>query len=125
KLQTMILQLNELDVSKVCTTCNACNKEFENRYFLHAHMMTEHGILLDDVADVDKPVESENSSNNNTVCDLCGKDVQNVDEMKKHMLEFHPNHQANLENIKEEFNGFSTPEKSVNRIPVTSAERRI
>ncbi|CAH1377548.1 unnamed protein product [Tenebrio molitor] len=125
KLQTMILQLNELDVSKVCTTCNACNKEFENRYFLHAHMMTEHGILLDDVADVDKPVESENSSNNNTMCDLCGKDVQNVEEMKKHLLEFHPSNQGNLDNIKDEFNGFSTPEKSVNRIPVSSAERRI
>lgn len=125
KLQTMILQLNELDVSKVYTTCNACNKEFENRYFLHAHMMTEHGILLDDVTDIDKPVESESSSSNNTMCDLCGKDIQNVEEMKKHVLEFHPNQQGNLDVIKEEFNGFSTPEKSINRMPVSNVERRI
>lgn len=129
KLQTMILQLNELDVSKVSSSCNGCNKEFENRYFLHAHMMTEHGILLDDITDVDKPVESENSSNNNTLCDLCGKDVQNVDEMKKHLLEVHPNHQPSNETMKDEYNnGFTatSPEKTQSRAPASStAERRV
>ncbi|CAH0561823.1 unnamed protein product [Brassicogethes aeneus] len=121
KLQTMILQLNDLDVTKVSTICNACNKEFENRYYLHAHMMTEHGILLEDMSE-EKAAESENSSNNNTMCDLCGKDLPNVAEMKKHILEFHSN-QNNTENLKD-FSGFSTPEKS-NRVMNPMPERRI
>lgn len=114
KLQTMILQLNDLDVAKVSTTCSACNKEFDNRYYLHAHMMTEHGVLLEDMAE-EKAAETENSSNNNTMCDLCGKDVQNVVEMKKHILEFHSNNPSSGDNIKD-YNNFSTPDIKPNRI---------
>ncbi|KAL1493258.1 hypothetical protein ABEB36_011345 [Hypothenemus hampei] len=90
KLQTMILQLNDIDVTKMTSTCSSCNKEFENRFFLHAHMVTEHGILLEEVADFEKSGDSENS-NNNTLCDLCGKDFQNGDDMKRHIMEVHSN----------------------------------
>lgn len=116
KLQTMILQLNDLNVNRSSTSCSACNKEFENRYYLHAHMMTEHGLLLDDANETEKSNETENGTNNNTLCDLCGKDVQNAEEMKKHMNEFHPSHQQNTE-IKEE--GFVTSERNISRAPQT------
>ncbi|KAF7268505.1 hypothetical protein GWI33_018383 [Rhynchophorus ferrugineus] len=127
KLQTMILQLNDLDVTKVSTTCNTCNKEFENRFYLHAHMVTEHGMLLDDSTDFEKSGDSENS-NNNTLCDLCGKDIQNAEEMKKHILEAHSNVPAS-ETTKEEYNSeLASPEKATNRMfmPGTSVpERRL
>lgn len=113
KLQTMILQLNDLDVNnKISCACSVCSKEFENRYFLHTHMMTEHGLLLDEVADNEKSCEGDSNINNNTLCDLCGKDFQNVQEMKKHASEFHSNP---TNETKEEFNGFTTPEKSTSR----------
>ncbi|KAK9889114.1 hypothetical protein WA026_004385 [Henosepilachna vigintioctopunctata] len=126
KLQTMILQLNELEVGKLPATCNACNKDFESRYFLHAHMITEHGILLDEIGDMERPVDSDTSSNNNTMCDICGKDVQNVDQLKKHIVECHPNLDTNLENVKEEF--VPTADKVMGRMSVSSlhiSERRM
>ncbi|KAG5873589.1 hypothetical protein JTB14_032890 [Gonioctena quinquepunctata] len=126
KLQTMILQLNDLDTTKVSVTCTICNKEFENRFYLHAHMLSEHGMLSDDMDD-DKNAESENISNNNTMCDICGKEVQNADEMSRHITEFHSNTQAKNE-IKEEYNGYSSGEKLSHRISVSSShipERRI
>ncbi|XP_066248851.1 zinc finger and BTB domain-containing protein 41 [Euwallacea similis] len=104
KLQTMILQLNDIDVSRVATNCNLCNKRFENRFFLHAHMVAEHGLLLEDTADFEKGADSENS-NNNTLCDLCGKDFQNGEEMKKHILEIHSTATATPEGSKEECAG--------------------
>lgn len=121
KLQTMILQLNDLNENKTSTNCSACNKEFENRYYLHAHMMTEHGLLLDDSNETEKANETENGTNNNTLCDICGKDVQNADEMKKHMLENHPNQPTS--EIKEEQSGYTTPEKSVSRTSQPSEPR--
>ncbi|KAJ8926856.1 hypothetical protein NQ314_020707 [Rhamnusium bicolor] len=127
KLQTMILQLNDLDVSKVSTTCNVCSKEFENRFYLHAHMMTEHGMLLDD-GEAEKTGESESNSNNNTMCDICGKEVQNADEMTKHIMEFHSNNQVGGETSKDDYNGFGNADKIVNRISISSGhipERRI
>lgn len=117
KLQTMILQLNDLDVNKMSTSCSTCNKEFENRYYLHLHMATEHGLLLNELPDVEKVAETENSSNNNTMCELCGKDLPNVDEMKKHLTEFHS--QVIHSEVKDEF---PTPEKTVNKIPVSSGQ---
>lgn len=121
KLQTMILQLNDLDVSRAPIICNMCSKEFENRYYLHAHMMTEHGLLVEDTNENEKSAEPESGSNNNTVCDLCGKDVQNVDDMKKHMAEFHSGNQT--DNNKEDQNGFSTPEKAVSKNPTNTEPR--
>lgn len=115
KLQTMILQLNDLDVNRSSSSCSACSKEFENRYYLHAHMMTEHGVLLDDVTDVDKSGEADSGINNNTLCDTCGKDIRNVEEMKKHVLEFHSNYQTSSE-AKDEHNGFTSLEKGPYRV---------
>ncbi|XP_053642832.1 uncharacterized protein [Cherax quadricarinatus] len=43
KLQSMILQLNRQ--GEMGLRCPLCNKDVGNKYFLRAHMMTEHGIL--------------------------------------------------------------------------------
>ncbi|XP_022915550.2 uncharacterized protein [Onthophagus taurus] len=112
KLQTMILQLNDLDVNnKTNCSCTVCGKEFENRYFLHAHMMTEHGLLLDDIQqDVEKPNELGENTNNNTMC-------ESVQEMKKQLME-------SSNEVKEDFNGFTTPEKLAPRVPQVNPERR-
>ena len=47
-LQNMIMKLNntkskQTDING--TICKVCNKDMENKYFLHAHMMNEHGML--------------------------------------------------------------------------------
>lgn len=115
KLQTMILQLNDLEVSRTPNVCNICNKEYENRYFLHAHMMTEHGLLVDESNENEKSNEIEAGTNNNTVCDVCGKDVQNADDMKKHMAEFHTNNQGHTSENKDDQNGFAVPEKMLSK----------
>ncbi|GIY05965.1 hypothetical protein CDAR_297081 [Caerostris darwini] len=46
KLQSMIRELNASagsESSKI--VCNLCRLEFDNKYFLRAHMMNEHGVL--------------------------------------------------------------------------------
>lgn len=117
KLQTMILQLNDLDV-KMTTSCNTCNKDFENKYYLHMHMATEHGLLLNEIPEADKSTDNDSSSNNNTMCELCGKDLPNVEEMKKHLNEFH-GQMLNNPDVKDEF---TAPEKTVNKTPVSSGQ---
>lgn len=48
-LQNMIMKLNngksKLTSQENTTVCKKCNKDMENKYFLHAHMMNEHGML--------------------------------------------------------------------------------
>ncbi|XP_018320642.1 uncharacterized protein LOC108733816 [Agrilus planipennis] len=135
KLQTMILQLNELDVGKTNLLCNICSKEYDSKYTLQAHMMSTHGLLLEDVAPGDKcgsglgpgtssrDVGSSTSTSNSTICDLCGKDFFDVEGVKKHVLECHP---INFKESKE--NNYMNTEKTANKIMVpgtpTSSERR-
>ena len=46
-LQNMIMKLNHTKprAAESTTICKICNKDMENKYFLHAHMMNEHGVL--------------------------------------------------------------------------------
>jgi hypothetical protein len=55
-LQNMIMKLNSNKAPSVSargatvgleinTVCKVCNRDMENKYFLHAHMMNEHGML--------------------------------------------------------------------------------
>ena len=47
-LQNMIMKLNSSKPKPApenSTVCRRCNKDMENKYFLHAHMMNEHGML--------------------------------------------------------------------------------
>lgn len=126
KLQTMILQLNELDTFKAVSICNICNKDFENRFYLDAHMLSAHGMLLDNVADSEKATEPENTSNNNTMCDICGREFKNAEEMTKHVMECHSNIAMGCDSTKEDP---SSGDKNLNsRISATGShtpERRV
>ncbi|XP_050314519.1 zinc finger protein 521 [Anthonomus grandis grandis] len=130
KLQTMILQLNDLDMTKSSNICNYCNREFENRFYLHAHMVTDHGMLMEENSDIEKNGESENS-NNNTLCDICGKDLPNAEDMKKHIIETHSNiHSSAIESSKDEYSNENTTsdKMSSNRIFMSGGnapERRL
>ena len=46
-LQNMIMKLNNTKPKSQenSTVCKRCNRDMENKYFLHAHMMNEHGML--------------------------------------------------------------------------------
>jgi hypothetical protein len=53
RLQSMIMELNSKQAklhipgggADVGNICKVCNKDMENKYFLRAHMMNEHGVL--------------------------------------------------------------------------------
>nr|CAH7748940.1 unnamed protein product [Callosobruchus chinensis] len=125
KLQTMILQLNDIEANKASSLCNVCNKEFENQFYLHAHMMQEHSSLLEEAKELEKPNEADNTSNNNTLCDMCGKEVQNADEMSKHIIEFHSNNQSVLEVNKDDAALYNSQEKMQNKPLGQLPERRV
>ncbi|XP_044742109.1 uncharacterized protein LOC123303074 [Chrysoperla carnea] len=60
KLQTMILQLNNLNVCQI-VSCNVCCKEFENKFYLQAHMMSDHGQLYMKITD--EKISIQNTTN--------------------------------------------------------------
>lgn len=97
KLQTMILQLNNLNVSKM-TTCKICSKVSENHYCLTAHMMTEHGILMEtqNIDEKQKNPSLEQTDippliDTQTYCFSCKKDFFTHYQLKQHVEEFHNN----------------------------------
>ncbi|XP_057663062.1 zinc finger protein hangover [Diorhabda carinulata] len=127
KLQTMILQLNDIDTAKVTTNCAICNKEFENRFYLQAHMLSEHSMLMDE-GDCEKAGDTELRSTNNAMCDICGKELLNVEELSRHIVESHSNHQVAADSSKDDNSGFTGGDKSSNRLQVSSGhipERRV
>ena len=104
KLQSMILELNRQGEDSIA--CKVCQKDIGNKYFLRAHMMTEHGILLQD----DQPSNSEaahtpktpfdvngrltsplNSSGTDSqaYCEICKKDFFSRFILQQHMLTSH------------------------------------
>lgn len=48
KLQCMIRDLTASIANENKVVCNVCRTEFDNKYFLRAHMMNEHGVLLNE-----------------------------------------------------------------------------
>ncbi|PSN50946.1 hypothetical protein C0J52_08141 [Blattella germanica] len=140
KLQTMILQLNNLNVGKL-TTCTICSKESENHYCLRAHMMTEHGILVEDQteAPAEKIPALELSAmppliDTQTYCFACKKDFLTHFQLKQHIDEMHMytvTHSATPTSsggnaIKEEFESKSPSEKPQNQnVSSLGSEKRI
>jgi hypothetical protein len=95
KLQTMILQLNNLNVSKMAT-CTICTKVCENHYCLANHMMTEHGTLMEDQNGVErqKPPSADVTgipalAATNSYCFSCKKDFFTQHQLQQHSDEFH------------------------------------
>lgn len=90
KLQSMILQLNELNQNR-CVPCAICGKEMENQYMLHAHMLAEHSgfttnnnsiKLSPRPSSAPSPIEFE-------VCKQCDKEFSNIFLLKQHLIECH------------------------------------
>lgn len=113
KLQSMIRELNASagsESSKI--VCNLCRLEFDNKYFLRAHMMNEHGVLPNEDGHVTgqnnsesngQPKISENSTDfqrvnfNNTspsvdseaYCEICQKEFCSKYFLKTHKQNIH------------------------------------
>lgn len=107
KLQSMILQLNDLNAQQA-VSCNICNKELENHYLLHTHMLAEHTL--------------ENNNQNMSdveACRHCEKEFPNAFLLKQHISEVHRDLSPHRE-------GFVTPERPTMGANMTqlSNERR-
>lgn len=83
KLQSMILQLNDLNAQRPAT-CGLCGKELDNQYALHAHMMHAH-----------TNVGGENNNNGIKMeplqqhCKQCDKEFPNPFALQQHLFEVH------------------------------------
>ena len=101
KLQSMILELNRQGDESI--HCKVCQKEIGNKYFLRAHMMSEHGILLQDENNSESahtpktPFELNGRttplgampSDSQAYCDICKKDFFSRYILQQHMLSSH------------------------------------
>ncbi|KAJ8887588.1 hypothetical protein PR048_013805 [Dryococelus australis] len=95
KLKTMIMQLNDLSMSKV-TVCTVCNQEMQTTDNLKSHMMTEHGIFFEEKTGILvethtalKSVFSHSSCGSDKKCSLCKKEFVSDVVLKQHIEEFH------------------------------------
>ena len=101
KLQSMILELNRQGDEAI--QCKVCQKEIGNKYFLRAHMMSEHGILVQEDHNSESaqtpktPFELNErmtplgsmSTDSQAYCDLCKKDFFSRYILQQHMLSSH------------------------------------
>lgn len=89
KLQSMILQLNELNQNR-CVACAICGKEMENQYMLHAHMLAEHsGFTNNNSIKLSPRPSSIPSPGDFEVCKQCDKEFSNIFLLKQHLMEHH------------------------------------
>lgn len=108
KLQSMILQLNDLNAnSSQLISCHWCGKELENQYLFHAHLMAEHGHMSEGPMNLKPKSGSESPTSPkpsisqlqqqlmnaalkaNEFCKQCDKDFANPTEFKQHLFEVH------------------------------------
>lgn len=94
KLQSMILQLNNLGDKKVggppnvLATCHFCKKEFENKYILQSHLISEHNIFPEENFEDKRDRESDVSSTDKLICKVCGREgFISIDSFKQHKTE--------------------------------------
>ncbi|KAG8237871.1 hypothetical protein J437_LFUL017545 [Ladona fulva] len=106
KIQTMIMQLNKFNEGKI-NCCTICNKEVEDKFMLRSHMITEHGVMIDDEKEIRTDENSSDSPSSqgypSSYCSICKKDFFAKCFLKKHITEFHGNilPKAMKEEIKE------------------------
>ncbi|XP_067135415.1 zinc finger protein 423-like [Centruroides vittatus] len=110
KLQTMITELNAVTGSESTKLlCSLCHLEFENKYFLRAHMMNEHGVLpnedgqagnnmeiassiqrsLEGVLDLQKTTTSAPVIDSEAYCEICQKEFCSKYFLKTHKQNIH------------------------------------
>ncbi|XP_053691390.1 uncharacterized protein LOC128739914 [Sabethes cyaneus] len=108
KLQSMIMQLNDLN-NQQKMTCGICGKEMENQYLLHAHMIQEHNHLNENNNGVKSPSTlalMPTSPNEYEVCKQCDKEFSNAFMLKQHLIEVH-----GAQNGSPKRDGFVTPDR--------------
>lgn len=135
KLQSMILQLNDLNAQRA-TQCTVCGKEQENQYMLHAHMIAEHGNIASAAVENIKTSRSSTpapltqpsitSQASAEVCKQCDKEFSSSGALKQHIVEAHTSSASPPLPNRE---GFVTPERpssSVLQMPAAphQADRR-
>ncbi|OQR67769.1 hypothetical protein BIW11_04701, partial [Tropilaelaps mercedesae] len=96
KLQSMIRDLTATIASESRVNCNMCRSEFENKYFLRAHMMNEHGVLLgDDGSTTDLFGNSAagyvnaGGVDSEAYCDICQKEFCSKYFLRQHKQNIH------------------------------------
>ncbi|XP_058821573.1 uncharacterized protein LOC131683537 [Topomyia yanbarensis] len=108
KLQSMIMQLNDLNNQRKMT-CGVCGKEMENQYLLHAHMIQEHNNMNENNNGVKSSPElalMPTSPNEYEVCKQCDKEFSNAFMLKQHLIEVHGTANGSLKR-----EGFITPDR--------------
>lgn len=109
KLQSMILQLNDLNAQRP-VGCGLCGKEMENQYALHAHMMTEHAHIGENNNGT-KRSQSSSPVNCREICKQCDKEFPNSFTLTQHLYEVHGIQQNSP--VRE---GFVTPDRPISEI---------
>jgi hypothetical protein len=112
KLQSMILQLNELNQNR-SIPCAICGKEMDNQYMLHAHMLAEHSNFTNNNSIKLSPRPSSVPSpmpNDFEVCKQCDKEFSNIFLLKQHLMEQHGMPPITPPPLRE---GFITPDRKV------------
>lgn len=84
KLQTMIMQLNNLDSGKGLS-CAVCGRECDSRSALRVHMATEHGVAGDEASSPQKSPTAVLT----IFCTLCEKDYPSQEALRRHISEEH------------------------------------
>ncbi|CAN8010461.1 unnamed protein product [Ixodes pacificus] len=70
KLQSMIRDLTASIANENKVGCSVCRAEFDNKYFLRAHMMNEHGVLLNEDGSSMAAGDGSSSSQHRTPMEL-------------------------------------------------------
>lgn len=111
KLQSMIMQLNDLNAQRP-VMCGICGKEQENQFVLHTHMLTEHTSMGDNNNGLKTSPSTSPVINQTTEsCKHCDKELPNAFALNQHMFEVHgisPSSPAR--------EGFVTPERPISGI---------
>lgn len=117
KLQSMILQLNDLNNQRPAT-CGLCGKEQENQFALHSHMIAEHSNLGDNNnghkgSSASSPTTGQVATE---VCKHCDKELPNAFALSQHIFETHGAQPTSP--VRE---GFITPERPISGISLPPA----
>ncbi|XP_031625946.1 uncharacterized protein LOC116342459 [Contarinia nasturtii] len=109
KLQSMIMQLNDLNAQRP-VMCGICGKEQENQFVLHTHMLAEHTNIGDNnnglkTSPSTSPVINQATSE---TCKHCDKELPNAFALNQHLFEIH-----GISPTSPVRDGFVTPERPI------------
>lgn len=112
KLQSMIMQLNDLNAQRP-VLCGICGKEQENQFVLHTHMLTEHTNIGDNNNGLKTSPSISPVINQTTTetCKHCDKELPNAFALNQHLFEVHA-----ISPTSPAREGFVTPERPISGI---------